>query len=171
MTTENYDQKSDAIESAVQWAIEIANDNSHGYDQANRWGLDYDCSSLIITAWQQAGIKVKDAGASYTGNMYVAFMSCGFQDVTSQVNLSNGDGIQRGDVLLNVENHTAMSIGNGQIVQASQNEFGGISGGQAGDQTGQEIACRSYYNYPWNYVLRLPGGGAEGVYIVRWIPG
>ena len=169
-----YDTNSNAIESAVQWAIGIANDNSHGYDQNNRWGPDYDCSSLLITAWQQAGIKVKDAGASYTGNMYAAFTSCGFQDVTSQVNISNGNGVQRGDILLNIQNHTAMSIGNGQIVQASQNEFGGISGGQTGDQTGQEIACRSYYNYPWDCILRLPGGGAAaptGVYIVRWIPG
>ena len=106
--------------------------------------------------------------------MYAAFMSCGFQDVTSQVNISTGNGIQRGDILLNVENHTAMSIGNGQLVQASQNEIGGITGGQTGDQTGEEITCRSYYNYPWDYVLRLPGGGSvtpTGVYIVRWIPG
>lgn len=169
-----YDTNSKAIESAVQWAINIANDNSHGYDQVNRWGPDYDCSSLLITAWQQAGIKVKDAGASYTGNMYAAFTSCGFEDVTNQVNITTGDGIQRGDILLNVANHTAMSIGNGQLVQASQNELGGISGGQTGDQTGEEIACRPYYNYPWDYVLRLPGGGAAaptGVYIIRWIPG
>lgn len=49
------------------------------------------------------------------------------------------------------------------------------TGGATGDQTGKEIYVRNYYNYPWNYVLRLPGGGGavepEGVYIVRWIPG
>ena len=39
---------SEKIEAAVNWAIQIANDNSHGYDQANRWGPDYDCSSLLI---------------------------------------------------------------------------------------------------------------------------
>ena len=32
-------------EKAVTWAIEIANDPAHGYDQDNRWGPDYDCSS------------------------------------------------------------------------------------------------------------------------------
>ena len=42
-------------EKAVTWAIEIANDPAHGYDQDNRWGPDYDCSSLVISAWQQAG--------------------------------------------------------------------------------------------------------------------
>ena len=41
-------------EKAVTWAIEIANDPAHGYDQDNRWGPDYDCSSLVISAWQQA---------------------------------------------------------------------------------------------------------------------
>ena len=32
-------------EKAVTWAIKIANDPAHGYDQDNRWGPDYDCSS------------------------------------------------------------------------------------------------------------------------------
>ena len=47
------------IEKAVTWALAIANDNTHGYDQQYRWGPDYDCSSLIISAWQQAGVPVK----------------------------------------------------------------------------------------------------------------
>ena len=38
-------------EKAVTWAIRIANDPAHGYDQDNRWGPDYDCSSLVISAW------------------------------------------------------------------------------------------------------------------------
>ena len=49
-------------EKAVTWAIEIANDPAHGYDQDNRWGPDYDCSSLVISAWQQAGVPVKTKG-------------------------------------------------------------------------------------------------------------
>ena len=163
---------SQVIEDAVEWAIGIANDDSHGYDQTNRWGPDYDCSSLIIQAWQNAGVPVKTQGASYTGNMYDAFIACGFVDVTSQVDLSSGSGVVRGDVLLNIVHHTAMSIGNGQIVQASINEHGETTGGQTGDQTGREIYTRSYYNYPWDKVLRYPGGGVtppQGVYIVRFV--
>ena len=107
-------------ESAVQWAIGIANDNRHGYSQANRWGNpDYDCSSLVISAWQQAGVPVKSNGATYTGNMYNVFRACGFTDVTSSCNRATGAGMQRGDVLLNVKYHTAMYIGGGQMVQAS----------------------------------------------------
>lgn len=164
---------SQKIEDAVQWAISIAYDDNHGYDQNNRWGPDYDCSSLLIQAWENAGVPVKSNGASYTGNMYFVFTSCGFMDVTSSVDMGSGSGIQRGDILLNHSDHTAMSIGNGQVVQASINEFGETVGGQTGDQTGQEICVTGYYNYPWNCVLRYPGGGSvpQGVYIVRWIPG
>lgn len=43
------------IDKAIQWALKIAKDPSHGYDQTKRWGPDYDCSSFLITAWDQIG--------------------------------------------------------------------------------------------------------------------
>jgi hypothetical protein len=150
------------IDTAVSWALSIAADDTHGYDQANRWGPDYDCSSLVITAWEKAGVPVRTQGGStYTGNMYRGFTACGFLDVSKNINLSNGDGLKKGDVLLNTADHTAMYIGGGKLVQASINEFGGVTGGNPGDQTGKEIWTRSYYNYPWNYVLRYPGASSE----------
>lgn len=150
------------IEKAIAQMETWAQDNSHGYDQANRWGPDYDCSSAVIQAWQNAGVPVKSKGATYTGNMYSVFKSCGFEDVTASVDISAGTGLQRGDVLLNHVNHTAMYCGNGQIVQASINEFGKTTGGQIGDQTGREFYIRSYYNYPWDVVLRY-NGSAENI--------
>lgn len=139
------------IEKAVNWIISIANDNTHGYDQGSRWSPDYDCSSLVISAWKQAGVNLT---CTYTGNMYANMVNKGFSDITSRVNLATGSGLARGDVLLNVSSHTAMYIGNGQICEATGNENGGITGGQTGDQTGREICINSYRNYPWNYVLR-----------------
>lgn len=149
------------ISQAVDYMKDIANDSKHGYSQTNRWGdpktwSDYDCSSLVISAWQAAGVKVKTAGATYTGNMYSVFTKCGFKDVTSKINLSTGSGLIAGDVLLNHTDHTAMMISKTQLAQASIDENGGISGGKVGDQTGYEIHIRSYYNYPWNCVLRYP---------------
>ena len=138
--------------------ISTAENPLHGYDQKYRWGErgDYDCSSAVITAWETAGVPVKSAGATYTGNMYSVFKKCGFVDVTQSVNLKTGSGLVRGDVLLNRRSHTAMYIGSGQLVQASINEKGTRTGGSPGDQTGKEFLVRSYYSYPWDYVLRYP---------------
>lgn len=165
---------SQIIEKAVQWAINIANDNSHGYDQTRRDGPDYDCSSLICWAYYNAGFNTRPGYTPATGSMYDVFVDAGFEDVTSQINLPTGAGLVRGDVLIKPGSHTEMSIGNSQLVGASQNEHGGVTGGQTGDQTGKEIHVHGYYNYPWKYVLRYPGGGVapvQGLYIVRWIPG
>ena len=151
------------IKSAVEWALSVAADSSHGYDQAGRWGPDYDCSSLVISAWEQAGVPVKSqGGATYTGNMKRAFLAHGFVEL-SGLDLSGPAGLAYGDVLLHERNHTAMYIGAGQIVQASINELGTIKGGAKGDQTGGEIAVRSYYNYPWDCVLRYAAEEAPEV--------
>lgn len=142
------------INDAVEWAVNIANDDTHGYDQANRQGPDYDCSSLCINAYQQAGINVKGAGASYTGNMKDAFVSCGFDAIS----YSSGMTLLKGDIILNESDHVVIYIGNNQVVNASINELGTTTGGETGDQTGTEIYIRSMYEYSsgWDYVLRLP---------------
>ena len=141
------------VSSAVAWALAIANDDSHGYDQTNRWGLDYDCSSLVIQAYEQAGVPVKTNGASYTGNMVDVFKATGFIDVTSRVNLETGSGIIKGDVVWK-SGHTEMCSRAGYLVGAHINENGETVGGQTGDQTGNEISERTYYNSPWTTVLR-----------------
>ena len=157
--------KMSKTENAVTWMINTASNNKHGYDQKYRWGEkgDYDCSSAVITAWESAGVPVKTNGASYTGNMYSVFKRCGFSDVTNSVNRSNGSGLKRGDVLLSRSKHTAMFIGNGKLVEASMNEKGKIIGGTPGDQTGKEFWIHSYYNLPWEYVLRFNENNEETV--------
>ena len=149
------------INSACEWAISIANDNSHGYDQGNRWSPDYDCSSFVISAYEHAGIKLKEAGASYTGDMQKACESCGFKTVEWK---SDEKNLQKGDILLNTVHHVSLYIGNGKVVEASINELGTVTGGQTGDQTGKEISIKPFYNFPWNVVLRLGtySGGSSG---------
>ena len=145
------------VEKAIAWMVNTSNDSRHGYDQKYRWGEkgDYDCSSAMITAWESAGVPVKTNGATYTGNMYKVFKKCGFNDVTLSVDRHTGSRLLPGDVLLTRGKHTAMYIGNGKIVHASINEKGKAIGGKPGDQTGKEFCIRSYYNYPWEYVLRF----------------
>ena len=159
------------VQNAINFAVGIANDDSHGYDQINRWSPDFDCSSLVISAYAQ-DTKVKECGATYTGNMYGAFKKAGFEDVTSRVNLASGEGLIPGDVLLNKKHHTELYIGDGKTVSASLNEKGAITGGQSGDQTGREIRVRDYRNYPWDCVLRypeteIPSGSDEYYTVVR----
>lgn len=143
------------IDSALTWARAIAADDTHGYDQTNRWGADYDCSSFVISAYKAAGVPLT---CTYTGNMRGDMLRCGFADVTSSCDLSTGAGLRAGDVLLNHKHHTALYSGAGQLVQASINERGTVTGGTPGDQTGREICERSYYNYPWDCVLRYTDG-------------
>lgn len=146
-------------EKAIRQMETWAKDDSHGYDQDYRWGEkgDYDCSSAVIQAWQNAGVPVKSSGATYTGDMKNVFLKKGFVDVTSKVNVATGSGLLRGDVLLNEAHHVAMYCGNGKEVEASINEKGTAHGGKPGDQTGKEFLIRNYRNYPWNCVLRYRG--------------
>jgi len=142
------------IDTAVNWMINIANDPQYGYSQdANmRWGNGaYDCSSLVISGYSAAGLGVKEAGATYTGNMRSAFVQCGFTAIPFSASME----LLRGDVLLNEIYHTACYIGNNQIVHASSSR----GHPEKGDQTGDEVYVRDMYIYSegWDYVLRYTG--------------
>jgi cell wall-associated NlpC family hydrolase len=153
---------------AVNWAIMIAKNNGYGYDQPTRtsgWAKyqsdpscstqcgSFDCSSFVAAALTEAGYFRTNPEFNTTSE--ASYLSqAGFKNVTSSVSLDTGANMQPGDILLNTADHTAMYIGNGQLVQASINENGGVSGGQVGDQTGTEIYVRSYYNFPWDSVWR-----------------
>ena len=140
------------VESYTQWMENLADDNSHGY-QWGGWGpQDYDCGHAVITALQQAGIPVKNYGATYTGNMKQALLKAGFKDVTPSINLKTGAGLKRGDILLNEANHVAVYIGNGKLVHARSSD----GHPEPGDQTGNEIRIQPYFDYPWDCVLRYP---------------
>lgn len=146
-----------AAQAALDWMLNLAADQSHGYSQQSRWGPDYDCSSAVISSYEAAGIPVKTKGATYTGNMKKVFLSCGFKDVTKSCNLATGAGLQPGDVLLNENGkgttgngHTAMYAGNNQLVHARGQSYGSS---KTGDQ-GSEIAVTAYRNHPYEVVLR-----------------
>lgn len=51
------------------------------------------------------------------------------------------------------------STGTHYISNSGSDENGNYRGGQAGDQTGKEWRLRSWYNRPWNFVLRYPDQG------------
>ena len=151
-------------ERAAQIAVQIANDDKHGYSQANRYGTldggDFDCSSLVIYCYDRAFMEFgiapipKTAGASYTGNMLAGFTRCGFKSFRDD----HGSGLQVGDVLLNEARHTAIvcSVNPVKVVNAR-----GDIDGVAGDSTGTEIRIQPYWSYPWDWVLRYEPKTAE----------
>lgn len=135
------------IMKAVKFMLDIANDDSHGYDQQHRNGPDYDCSSLVATALAEAGFNV--SRYSWTGNLKQQLLACGFKEVKAPWKI--------GDIHLNEKYHVCMQTGTNQITQASINEKGTVTGGKTGDQTGKEIWSTTYYDYPWDCHLRYVG--------------
>lgn len=166
-------------EVAAYFHRRMAEDDRFGYTQGGgRWGSgpmeawehdgvtgwfkvgDRDCSSSVCDCWQEAlrGSAYEGAldGATYTGNMRAAFVGSGLFTWHPR-----GDGYiaQTGDVYLNEGQHTAMcqSAVPDMLTEALHNEWGGIVGGQVGDQTGSEFVYRGFWEFPWDGILHYNG--------------
>lgn len=153
------------IQKMIDYAVAIANDDSHGYSQSRRWkaqGSDRDCSSLMYEAAHHAGynVTVGPSGVHYTGTMIDDFRKAGFEVLEFDGNLYDLDP---GDILVRdpwgEDGHTEMYIGNNQFVGAHGSEHG-TADGEPGDQTGNEISVVGVYGN-WDYVLMPPKEGAS----------
>ena len=156
------------VEKAIQWALNIAGNDSYGYSTVNRLGNpDYDCSSFVSSAFKYAGFSVP--GNLGTSNMKQSFINAGFTWIPAS-SISGFPGssanLQRGDILLS-SGHTELYLGNGRNVGAHM-DYNGIPGGIGGSkywsaphrayQTGaDEINEDVYYNGYWLGVLRYQG--------------
>lgn len=121
------------IEAGVTWAIDIANDDSHGYSQPNRMsGIDFDCSSLVGSALSMMGFTAYPSDwYPSTRTMKAYIEGCGW------VWHDGIGGVHRGCVLWKT-GHTALAISDRQLVEAIRSEHHTITGSY-GDQDGQEI--------------------------------
>lgn len=156
------------IDTAVNWAIGIANDDSHGYNQSSRWGPDYDCSSLIMSAYRYAGIPLNKSNSTTNSSSQYwmvpeyernGFTYMSWSEVGGVANLKKGDIMWR-------SGHTEMYIGNNKQVGTHQNENGGVTGGRTGDQTGHEIDVQNFYNNNWAGILRYSQNAPISSYTV-----
>lgn len=142
-------------ENMVNIALGVAYDDSHGYSQYRRWpwqGTDFDCSSLMYWAANQAGYDVPASG--YTGTMLADFQAAGFTAVPWDGNIWD---CTPGDILLahnDYRQHTEMYVGDGNNVGAHIAETGDIDGAP-GDQTGNEISVSPNWG-EWDWVLIPP---------------
>lgn len=114
------------VEAAVQWAInKVSNEwlaytnDPVGRNLNNPNGSAYDCSSFVITAFNQAGFNT--GTASYTGDMISNFQAIGFDYILGTYwdssELLRGD-IQIWNIPVYPYGHTNIYIGNNQDVDA-----------------------------------------------------
>lgn len=155
---------------AVDFAVKIANDNSHGYSQRIRslYNIEtpksFDCSSLACTAYYYAFLKngltaqanYLKANCSYTGNM-LKMLNAGFEIVAR--NQTAHKQMIKGDLELNTTHHVAMAIDNDNIVHARSSE--GTT--DTRDNSGNEIRTQPWYLYShgWTHRLRFTGKGID----------
>ena len=139
------------VENAVTWAINIANNNKYGYSDGSkacgyksRLGPDYDCSSLISSAYNKAGFNVY--AGSNTRTMKKNFTAVGFKWIpASQLGGTaiKASYLKRGDILLSeTYGHTELYIGNNQRCGAHWDYDK-----KTGDGDGKEINVQTYCNY------------------------
>ena len=117
----------------AELAIEAANNNFIGYNQANRnsfWkalqlsgyrpaniriACDADCSAGIIAITKAVGVLTGNStlagiGATYTGNMRAKYKAAGFQVLTDSKYLTGYNYLLPGDILLNDVHHVAVNL-------------------------------------------------------------
>ncbi|MCA9331095.1 C40 family peptidase, partial [Candidatus Saccharibacteria bacterium] len=158
----------EGMDKAINWAKSIAENNGYGYDQGTRtsgwekWQSDqsctdqcgsFDCSSFVSAALTMGGYFSENPNFN-TGNEAQSLEQAGFTQVATSA--ASSESLQVGDILIASGHHTAIYIGNDQMVEAAHDENRGASGGQIGDQPGDEIRVRDFYNYPWTLVYRAP---------------
>lgn len=121
------------LESAINEAIKIANNDYYGYHYGARHGNhkcsnswcnneDFDCSSFVATALQKGGINV----SMFSTNDMTTFTKNGFIYIAGTSNL------QRGDILWR-NGHVGIYLGNNQVVHAMYN-YNNAKGGKGGGQ-------------------------------------
>ncbi|MBQ8825237.1 MAG: C40 family peptidase [Ruminococcus sp.] len=153
------------IESALQWAVNIADDQSHGYSQKNRNGNpDYDCSSFVYYALKSAGFTLHNSKgttltyAFTTSTMKEWLTNSGFSYFTMS-QIGGESGVQRGDILWK-SGHTELYLGDGKQVGAhgcNPTSYAPNRSPNPGDQ-GDEISVANFKASSWTGIFRYNSG-------------
>ena len=99
---------------------------------------------LVKNAYNTSGISIDTAN---TTDPATVLKNAGFKEVTTQVNLTTGEGIKRGDILMNSTSEQTHL----EIATSSSN----IVGITSDSSTNIDIKSKKYQNLNWTKVLRL----------------
>lgn len=129
-------------------AVRLAKGNRVGYNQDTRTTLYYqmqrlkwylkrvgkiskcntDCSAFVAVCVNIALVPIKLAKPLpdyiWTGNMLSEITPLGFKAISKGINFNTGKGLEPGDILLNVQNHTSIYLGtnsNGELYTTKPN--------------------------------------------------
>ena len=123
-----------AIEAMIAKAEEYANNDRYGY-RYDGYGLSYndgfDCSGFVSRCISDT-IDGCNVGHQNTRSMVGALTGTGkwTQISTRNINFSTGEGLERGDVLVNEGSHTEIYMGNGMTIGAHDNWDGNPGDGR-----------------------------------------
>lgn len=148
------------LEAAIKQMRWLCDEGNVGYCWEHRWSMDpgagggeTDCSAMVISVLKWAGFAT--GSASYTGDLSANLCANGWERLPADISTC-----KPGDLLLNDSYHVCMvTDGTGWdalVSQASINEYGGVYGGEPGDQTGWETNTTNVYTYShgWDCILR-----------------
>jgi len=150
-------KSNEIVEAYVNWMIELAANNKHGYwmDSAKRlMNPDVDCSSFVYYGLLHgAGFSASELGGSYpftTSSMGKILVKLGFRSYTFE----SEDQLVRGDIMWK-NGHTEVYVGDGKLTGAHKN-----IDGEPGDSSGKEVDVDNFYNLkidPWTHFYRYVG--------------
>ncbi len=133
----------------VQYALDMAYDDSIGYSQINRLrNPDVDCSSFVAFALQDAGYTITPSSFS-TRTAASVLTRLGFEELT----FSSTSALLPGDILWR-DGHMEIYVGSSLMVGAHTSTVNGYDYSEGGDQTGQEVSV-TLVTDNWTKVYRL----------------
>ena len=117
----------EGVDGAVAWAIQIANNDYYWYVYGAGGPRYYDCSHFVNAAFVNAGILPSGSYCNSAAVLSGGYVRYGFVDVTEYVDLSTGEGMVAGDILVS-SSHVALYAGGGMIVEARNRAKGIVYG-------------------------------------------
>ena len=150
---------SDQIEAYIKVMVDIANDDSHGYNQnydRRTMNPDVDCTSLVYYGLVLSGTIPDSGGPFYTGTMGKILKANGFTEYRFDPSI-----LQRGDIVMyHTENsdgsysgHAITYLGDGKQVAANGCKKAPRSC-DPGDQA-DEVSVSNFSGSNYHYIYRL----------------
>lgn len=137
------------VEKAVQWAINIAEDNCHWYEWWGKWeNWQYDCCGFVNAAFKHAGFNIEKA---WTKAMREEYIKLWFEWISPY----DPNKLQRWDIVLKDEwsqRHTEIYTWNWKFVWSRSDKDWKIWDSKWNEIA--EISAKWLTNFAWSWILR-----------------